>query len=566
MPFESPLSRKEFLKGMILAAGASVVSARPIGAQQSQPPAPTGAEITLDDLKSFEKVAGIEFTEDERKLILTSVRDARKGFVNVRKLPIEYSTLPPTPFFPEPPKQLPADIKVSVQALRGLEKPTTDEDLAYSSVRQLSLLVKSKKVSPVELTKLYLDRYRKYGEKLLCLVTLTDDLAMKQAKQAEDEIMAGKYRGPLHGLPYGIKDLFAVAGYPCTWGADPYKNQKFDYDAGVVEKLNQAGAICLAKTSLGALAQGDVWFAGRTKNPWNPAQGSSGSSAGSACSAAAGLAAFTIGTETLGSIVSPSTQCRVTGLRPTFGRVSRYGAMAVSWTMDKVGPLCRSAEDCAIVFGSITGADPRDECTVNRPYHWPAKIDVTKLKIGYLIDPTADPKDRSPIEKSPALQLLQKMGAKLDPIKFEALQDGVDAILGVEAAAAFDAFTLGPEIHELKNSSWPQTYRANRYVPAVEYLEAQRGRRLMMRQFAAALAPFDLFVATGVGGYSLFLTNLTGHPQVLVPLPPSDTGGSRAFSLVGHLYDEERILGLASLMQAQLDTSYVKHRPDLGKD
>lgn len=565
MPFESPLSRKEFLKGMILAAGASVVSARPIGAQQSQPPAQTGTEITLEDLKSFEKVAGIEFTEDERKQILASVRSARNGFANVRKQPIDYTTLPPTPFFPEPPTVQAPSGRVQAPPLKGLKKPTSDEDLAYSSVRALALMVKSKQISPVELTKLYLDRYRKYGEKLLCLVTLTDDLAIRQAKQAEDEIMAGKYRGPLHGIPYGIKDLFAVAGYPCTWGAEPYRNQKFDYNAGVVDRLNQAGAICLAKTSLGALAQGDVWFGGRTKNPWNPAQGSSGSSAGSACSAAAGLAAFTIGTETLGSIVSPSFQCRVTGLRPTFGRVSRYGAMAVSWTMDKVGPLCRSAEDCAIVFGSIIGADPRDECIVNRPYNWPVKLDVSKLKIGYLLNANEDPMDRSRLERDPALKLLVSMGAKLEPIKFEPLQDGVNVILGVEAAAAFDAFTLSDQIDELKNSAWPNTYRSNRYVPAVEYLEAQRARTLMMRQFGAAMDPFDMVIAGGTGGYTLFLTNLTGHPQVLVPLPPTEAGAGRAFSLIGHLYDEERILALANRMQAQLDTSYAKHRPDLSK-
>lgn len=553
------LSRKDFLKAAFVAAA---TSALPHGLSAQASPQ---EEIGLDDLKAFEKVAGIQFTEDERKQVLNSVKDARNGFVNVRKLPIDYTTLPPTPFYPEPVIQSSAEVRTQLRPLQGLKRPASDDDLAYSSVRTLALLLRSKKLSPVELTMMYLDRYRKYGEKLLCLVTLCEDLAMKQAKQAEQEIMSGKYRGPLHGVPYGIKDLFAVNGYPCTWGAQPYRRQKFDYDAGVVERLNQAGAICLAKTSLGALAQGDMWFAGRTKNPWNPAQGSSGSSAGSACSAAAGLAAFTIGTETLGSIVSPSFQCRVTGLRPTFGRVSRFGAMAVSWTMDKVGPICRSAEDCALVLGSIVGADPRDECTVNRSYHWPPKIDIKKLRIGYLLNANDDPKDRSRIDRDPALKMLGEMGAQLDPIRFDPLQDGVDVILGVEAAAAFDAFTLSDQIDELKNSAWPNTYRSNRYVPAVEYLQAQRARRLMMRAFAKTFEDFDLFVASGTGAYSLFLTNLTGHPQVLIPLPPSEAGQARAFSLVGHLYDEERILAVAQMLQDRLDTGYSKHRPDLSK-
>lgn len=553
------LTRKEFLTSVLVGAAAT---AMPISALAQ---GTSSDEITLDDMRSFEKIAGIAFTDAERQQVLTQVRNARRGMLNLRKQPIDYTTLPPTPFMPQPIAQAKAKVEVRIAGVRGLSRPPRDEELAYMSAKELALLIKAKKLSPVELTQAYLKRIETYGGRLICIASNCSELALKQAKAAEDEIMQGKYRGVLHGLPYVIKDLFAMRGYPTTWGADPFRTQTFDYDSAVVEKLNAAGAVCLAKVSLGALAQGDMWYAGRTKNPWNPAQGSSGSSAGSACCAAAGLAAFTIGTETLGSIVSPSLQCRVTGLRPTFGRVSRYGAMAVSWTMDKVGPICRDAEDCAMVFGSLLGADPRDESTVEQPFRWEPKVDVKRLKIGYLIGATDDPNDRSRIERDEALILLNKMGAELEPIRFDPQQDGMSAILGVEAAAAFDAFTLGDQIDELKNSSWPLTYRSNRYVPAVEYLEAQRCRRLMMDSFAKTFEGFDMFVGTNTGGYSLFLTNLTGHPQVLVPLLPAENGNSRAFSIIGHLYDEERILAVAKMLQAQLDTSYKTRRPDLSK-
>jgi Asp-tRNA(Asn)/Glu-tRNA(Gln) amidotransferase A subunit family amidase len=541
------VTRKQFLSTLALSAASMAI---PIGQAQSQTQPPQeGADITLEDLKSAEKLFGISFTDEERKAILNDVRDARRGFESVRKIPITYQIDPPLAFAPLAPPSKGGGIGLHISSTNNVRKPASNVDLAYMSVRELAHLVKTKQISPVELTRLYLDRLQRYGEELLCVVTLTPELAMTQAKRAEAEIMAGKYRSPLHGIPYGIKDLFSAKGIPTSWGADPYKDQVFGYDAAVVERLEQAGAILVAKLSMGSLAMGDMWFKGRTKNPWNLEQGSSGSSAGSASATAAGLVPFAIGTETLGSICSPSHQCRVTGLRPTYGRVSRYGAMGLSWTMDKVGPICRYVEDCAIVFAAIAGEDPRDISTVDRPFRWDPKVDLKKLRIGYLIGPQDDPKDTSRLQNDEALKILAARGAKLDPIKFEPHANGLLVILEVESAAAFDEFTRGEKIHQLKNSSWPQTFRSNRYVPAVEYLQAQKARALLMRSFAERMAGFDLFVAPNTGGYTLAQTNLTGHPQVLVPRAPTERNTSQSVSFIGQPYEEAKLLAVAKIVQ-----------------
>lgn len=533
MGFDGDLSRKEFL-GALLAMGA-FSSASAWGEAIQDPP----TTLTADDLRAAERVAGIEFTEDERKAILRSVQGFGRGFANVRSLPIDYSVEPPLPFAPQGrvPTARPGTgvrtTRVNVAAL-----PLDKERLPFLSARELAALVRAKRISPVELTRLYLERLERYDPQLRCVVTLTPEHALKQARQAEEEIGRGKYSGPLHGLPYAIKDLFATRGTPTTWGADPFQDRILDDEATVVTRLNQAGAVMLGKFSLGALAMGDVWFKGRTNNPWNLEQGSSGSSAGSSCATAAGLCAFSVGTETLGSIVSPSHQCRVTGLRPTYGRISRAGAMAVSWTMDKVGPICREVEDCALVFAALHGSDPRDISAVDRPFHYRPDPDFRKLKIGVLGNVYEE-----------CLTPLRKAGATLAHIAFDPLPEGVAIILGVEAAAAFDAFTRGEEIQKLRNSAWPTTYRSNRYVPAVEYLQAQRGRRLAMRAFEERFADFDLFVAPERGGATLFVTNLTGHPQLLLPFGLDAQGRQRSVSFVGRLYDEATILACARLVQ-----------------
>ncbi|MCH8274221.1 MAG: amidase [Armatimonadetes bacterium] len=538
---------------LVAAAGTAI----PAATRQQEPD-----EVTEADLKALEKIAGLEFSDEEREAVLRSVRQARGGYESLRELSIDYTVEPPTAFLPSSGMSNgKAEVAVRPTPLNGFRRPPGDEQLAFLSVRELGHLVKTKQISSVELTRTYLDRLKRYGEKLLCVVTLTEELAMKQAERADREIASGRYRGPLHGIPYGIKDLFAVTGYPTTWGSEPHKEQQFDYDAAVVERLEEAGAILVAKLSMGALAQGDVWFNGRTKNPWNPEQGSSGSSAGSSAATAAGLVAFSIGTETLGSIVSPSHRCRVTGLRPTYGRVSRYGAMAVSWTMDKIGPICREAEDCALVFAAIAGADRRDKSSVDRPFQWRPHDNLAKMKIGYLIAPDADPNDRSPLQEQEHLKLLAELGANLYPIQFERTYPGVSVILGVEAAAAFDAFTRSDAIDKLKNSAWPRTYRSNRYIPAVEYLRAQRARTLMMRSFEKRLEGFDLVVTQDRGSYTLFITNLTGHPQVLVPNGVNERGSGRSISFVGPLYKEDVILNAARVYQNA--TGHHKKHPDL---
>lgn len=526
----------------------------------SQIPLP---DLTLEDLKGAQKVGDFTFTDEQLQGILNAVRSLARGVRAAHGLPITYEVEPPVKFIPVGMAPNRGKAVFRPTPVRNPKRPSRAEDLAFLSVRELGALLRARHVTSLELTQLYLQRLKTYGDKLLCVVTLLEDKALAAAKQADRESSQGKWRGPLHGIPCGVKDLFATKGDPTTWGSEPHRKQVFSYDAALVERLQAAGAVIVAKLSMGALAQGDVWFAGRTKNPWNPAQGSSGSSAGSACATAAGLVAFTIGTETLGSIVSPSHQCRVTGLRPTYGRVSRRGAMAVSWTMDKIGPICRTAEDCALVFAAIHGADPADGSSVDKPFSWNPTLDMKRLKVGFVIGPNDDPNDASLIEKSDHLKLLSSLGVRLRPVRFDPVPDGVNVILGVEAAAAFDDFARSPDIELLKNSAWPSTYKSNRFVSGVDYLRAMRGRTLHMKRFEEQLEDLDLFVASGTGGTTLFTTNLTGHPQVLVPYGLDDQGRQRSISLVGRLHDEGTILAVANRIQHAKGFHLL--RPDLSK-
>jgi Asp-tRNA(Asn)/Glu-tRNA(Gln) amidotransferase A subunit family amidase len=545
----SALTRKEFLTSLILSAAAPAALGQ--GPAQAQ-----GSDITLEDLKTVEKVVGIEFTDEERQQVLQSVRGFRRGYQSVRELQLPNSVPPATAF--KPIGRQPEDSKATTVQHRqvpGLAKPAFGDDLAFMTVAELSQLVKQRQVSPLELTELALDRLEKHGPRLLNVVTVTRDLALRQAREATEEIAGGHYRGPLHGLPYAIKDLFAVSGYPTTWGSGPHKDQAFDDDSAVFEKLTEAGAVCCAKTSMGSLAMGDVWFAGRSRNPWNPDQGSSGSSAGSASAMAAGLVPFTIGTETQGSIVSPSHRCRVTGLRPTFGRVSRYGAMTLSWTMDKVGPICRTAEDCMLVLAAIHGADPRDPASVDKPLLWSPDHDLSSLKIGVV--QTGD----APVDHASQdhLALLGRLGAKLTDVRFSPMPAGVQIDLSVESAAAFDDFTRGDAIDGLENSSWPQIFRAHRYVTAVEYIQALRARHEVMVKFEEELADYDLVVAGGTGGSLLLTTNRTGHPQLLIPNGVDERGRERSFSIFGRLYDESTVCKVGWRLQQEM--GYFRLRP-----
>jgi Asp-tRNA(Asn)/Glu-tRNA(Gln) amidotransferase A subunit family amidase len=401
---------------------------------------------------------------------------------------------------------------------------------------------------------MYLDRLKRHGPTLECVVTLTEELAMEQARRADQELAAGRYRSPLHGIPWGAKDLLAVRGYRTTWGAKPFEDQVIDEDATVVRRLEEAGAVLVAKLTLGALAMGDVWFGGRTRNPWNLEQGSSGSSAGSASSTVAGLLGFTIGSETLGSIVSPATRCGATGLRPTFGRVSRFGAMALSWSMDKLGPLCRSVEDCALVLNAIHGADGKDPTAKEVPFNWDAGKPISQLRVGYLKSGFEDDESRSHDFDVEALRVVRSLG--IDPIPIE-LPDGyplgaLRTILSAEAAAAFDELTRSgrDELLVRQNAgAWPNSFRRSRMVPAVEFIQANRVRTMVMGAMESAMEGIDVFVTPSYAGDVLLVTNLTGHPAVVLPSGFNDEGSPQSVSFIGKLWGDAEALRLAKAYQ-----------------
>lgn len=437
-----------------------------------------------------------------------------------------------------------------------LERPESDVELAFMTVGELSWLYRTGQVSSVELTNIYLGRLRQYGDSLQCLVTLTENLALDQARKADREFAEGKYRGPLHGIPYGVKDLLAVEGYKTTWGAAPYKNQVIDESATVVKKLEEAGAVLVAKLSMGALAMGDVWYGGKTKNPWNPERGSSGSSAGSAAATSAGLVGFAIGTETLGSIVSPSSRCGVTGLRPTFGRVSRSGAMSLSWSMDKIGPICRSAEDCAMVFDIIRGSDGLDLSVHDAPFNYNTRRDINKLRIGYLKS-TFENNNGGSSQARDVLKVFRKMG--IDPVPLELEFAGIPTeslgiILSAEAAAAFDELTrskLDSTLTSQGDWSWPNTFRSARFIPAVEYIQANRHRTILMQKMEDLIKDFDVIITSSFGGEQLSVTNLTGHPCVVVPCGFSRKINPVSISFIGPLDGEDNILRVAARYQEE---------------
>jgi Asp-tRNA(Asn)/Glu-tRNA(Gln) amidotransferase A subunit family amidase len=511
------------------------------------PPKPVG--VTPEMVKNAEWVAGITLTDEQRKQVAAALSRTLSGIAAARKIDLPNHVPPAFQFNPTPGQSL-------ARTHRGrVEPPTLDskkpDDLAFASVAELGHLLRSRQVSSVELTKLALDRLAKYDPLLKCVVTLTEDAALKRARQADEELAAGVNRGPLHGIPWGAKDLIAYPGYPTTWGAAEYKGQTLHTKGTVAKRLDDAGAVLVAKLTLGALALGDQWFGGMTRNPWNPEQGSSGSSAGPASAVAAGLVPFAIGSETLGSIVSPSTRCGVTGLRPTFGRVSRYGCMTLSWTMDKIGPMTRSAEDCALVFGSIHGSDPLDPTAVDRPFNWPATRPLRNLRVGY-VEGKKGKADR------PELDTLRRLGVKLVPITLpNALANTVvGTILDAECGSAFDDLTRNTSLETI-GRFWPTTFREARFVSAVDYLRAMRLRTRLMQDMARVMETVDLYV----GGNDLQLTNLTGHPTVCLPNGFRKMGEAEvptALTFTGRLYGETDLLAVAHAYQ-QATGHHLKH-------
>jgi Asp-tRNA(Asn)/Glu-tRNA(Gln) amidotransferase A subunit family amidase len=504
-------------------------------------------------LHETEKLIGIELTDAQEAMALQNASANLDRYEALRKIDIPLDTEPATLFHPALPGKK-FNSKATKFKFSHIDVPAFNaiEELAFASLPQLAVLIRARKVSPVELTKMYLARLKKYGPKLNCVVTLTEELALSQAGEAEREIKAGKYRGPLHGIPWGAKDLFATKGIKTTWGAEPFRDQVIDYDATVVERLSAAGAVLVAKLSMGALAQGGRWFAGMTRNPWQVDEdktGSSGSSAGPAAATAAGLVGFSIGTETLGSIISPSSRCGVVGLRPTYGRISRYGAMGLSWTMDKVGPICRTVEDCAAALNASYGPDGRDLTVGDIPFNWQPERRLQDMRIGYLkteFDQQTDAERKTIYQQS--LDALKAAGANLQPIELPKFPAGaLRIILVAEAATAFDDITRSGAINQLSGQEpfdWPNTFRSSRFIPAVEYIRAQRARRLLMQQMDELMSHWDIFVSPAPGSASLIITNLTGHPAVCVPCG-FPKGLPQSIMFTGGLYDEGAPLRVA---------------------
>jgi Asp-tRNA(Asn)/Glu-tRNA(Gln) amidotransferase A subunit family amidase len=544
------LGRRTWLK--LLPAIATVAGAGlPAVARAQSPAAPpaTPPKISKEKLQQALELIGLQFTDAQIDVMLPGVNRNLASYENLRKIDVPLDTEPAFHFVPLPPgKPLPeGPAKFFLSRPPAVRRWKEPDDLAFLPVTQLSHLIRTRQITPNELTKMYLQRLKTFAPKLNCVITLTEDLALEQAARATSEIKAGKYRGSLHGIPYGAKDLFATKGIPTTWGAEPYQNQVPDYDATVIQRLGKAGAILLAKLSMGALAQGGLWFGGMTKTPWDYEQTSSGSSAGSASATSAGLVGFSIGTETLGSIVSPSTRCGVAGVRPTYGRVSRYGAMGLSWTMDKIGPICRSVEDCALVLRAIAGSDNRDITVRDAPVNWNARLPISTLKVGYLKDEFDKmDKDLQAIY-NPVLDKLREAGADLKPMQLPEFPLGaLRTILVAEAAAAFDDLTRSGGVDQLKGQApndWPNTFRTARTQSAVEYIRAQRIRTLLIQSMDKLMSEWDVFVSPPFSA-SLTATNLTGHPQVVVPCG-FNKGLPQSILFTGRLYEEGTAMRLA---------------------
>lgn len=508
-------------------------------------------------VQSATEIMGLEMTAEEIDSLLPNLEDNRKSFQALRESSIPNDLSPAIQFNPIPSGfEVPTGAdQIEFNPLSNVQLPKDKAKLAFYTVRELAKLIRTGQISSVELTRFFLERLKKYDATLHCVITLTEELAMAQAAKADQEIAAGNYRGPLHGIPYGAKDLLATKQYKTTWGAAPFKDQVLNYDATVVQKLEKAGAVLLAKLSMGALAWGDVWFDGKTRNPWDPSTGSSGSSAGSASAVAAGLLPFAIGTETLGSIVSPSTVCGTTGLRPTFGRVSKYGAMALSWSMDKIGPICRSAEDCAAVFAAIAGPDGKDLSLIKAPVRYAKSLANPKMiKVGYHKSAF---ERRYPFRKQDSLALatLKALGYELVPIELPEMPD-IGMILSVEAAAAFDELTRSGKDDELVRqirNAWPNVFRAARFVPAVEYIQMNRLRTQLKEDMTQVFEEVDLYVHPSWASSSLRITNYTGHPCVVVPNGFREDGRPTSITFTGKLFDEGTILAMAAAFQQATD-------------
>jgi Asp-tRNA(Asn)/Glu-tRNA(Gln) amidotransferase A subunit family amidase len=520
-------------------------------------------QITVSVVKEAEKLVDFDFTPAQADSMLVNLNQWAASYDTLRKLKMPNSVVPALNFNPVPVGFTPQDKTNGfvLGKIAPVKLPANKDDLAFYTIRQLAELIRTKQITSVELTKFFIERLKKYDGKLLFMVTLTEDLALKQAAKADAEIQSGHYKGVLHGIPYGVKDLLAQKDYKTTFGAVPYKDQTLDVDATVVTKLEDAGAVLCAKLTLGELAQGDVWFGGKTKNPWDITRGSSGSSAGPASTVSAGCLPFAIGSETLGSIVSPSTECGDTGLRPSFGRVSKYGAMALSWSMDKLGPITRSVEDAAIVFNAIQGTDPKDLSTIAATFNYNGTGKSLKgYKIGYL-KADFDRRSQNHANDSVTLAKLKELGAELLPLEYPKLPIRyLTFILDAEGAAAFQELLLTHKEDGmvLQNKfAWPNTFRSSQLIPAVEYIQANRARTLLIQDWYEKLKGLDLYI-TPTQGLNLTMTNLTGNPCVVLPNGMNQRGRPSSITFMGQLFGEGKLLQAAGIYQNATDFN-TKH-------
>lgn len=525
-----------------------------------------GEEITEASIAAAAEIAGVSFTDEERAQMVEGLRGQSRRLTALHTIPLDNATSPAIVFTPLPsagavPTAAQRPVVPSRVARRAV--PADLEALAYAPLTQLADLVRRREVTSTQLTAMYLARLERLDPQLLCVTTLTRERALASARAADAEIAAGRYRGPLHGIPWGAKDLLAVRGYPTTWGTAPYRDQVLPEDATVVQRLDAAGAVLIAKLTLGELAQGDRWYGGMTRNPWKLDQGSSGSSAGPASATAAGCVGFSIGSETLGSISSPSTRCGVTGLRPTFGRVPRTGAMALSWSMDKLGPMCRSVEDTALVLAAINGPDGRDQSVHAAAFNWDGNASARGLRVGYVKSAFDAPVERHPTKPfdDAALDVVRSLGVELVPVEIpEADYNAMRIILTAEAGAAFDELTRSGRVREMAqqgNGAWPNTFRTARLIPAVDYINANRVRTRAIEAWDAFMRDLDVVIAPTSSG-QLLATNLTGHPAIILPSGFRDDGTPVSITFLGKLFGEESMLRVAKGYQDKT-THHLKH-------
>lgn len=521
--------------------------------------------ITKEVVRSAAILSDLAFDDAEIDSMLDGLNAYRSSYQSMRNVSLSNDVPPAFIFSPVPPGYR-ADIYTGIPDYGLPAKvsiPENREELCFYPVSELSVLLRTGQITSEELTRLYINRLKEYDPVLHCVVTLLEDRALAQAKKADREIRAGKYRGPLHGIPYGVKDLLDVEGVPSTWGSRLYEKQIAGHTAAIVQRLDSAGAVLVAKLSLGEFAMGDVWFKDMTRNPWNPATGSSGSSAGSASATAAGLVGFAIGSETWGSIVSPSTVCGVTGLRPTFGRVPRTGAMTLSWTMDKLGPIARTALDCAIILAAINGSHPGDPASVSVPFSFKASQNLKNLRVAYDEEIfTRNYPFRA--NDSSVIELLRHLGFQMVPVRVPDTipVNSLSIILEAEAAAAFDELTRSGKdtmmVRQTKDA-WPNIFRQARTIPAVEYVQASRLRTLLINEFNRLFQKADVIVFPSLEGNQLLITNLTGHPALSVPSGFDAQGMPTSVTFVGNWYCEQNILLLARAYQEY--TQWYKRTP-----